>query len=268
MSTIDPIFLLAVKALSEKQRSKADAYCGPHESYPIYKDGRQIRAAWDLAGHADDPAAVRACVKEHAEEWGHADLLPPDAEAGEVKKATEPDEDEEFYVAKALTIQKAWTDESGDTHIEGWISTDDRDMERDEVPPEAFAPSLQGYMALGAPLTINHRLNQWPVGHVQKAALVRDGRILAEASHPSDPADFQHFPGTGTGVYGRAVINDPTAGQQVMKGNVRGFSWVGKVTQVERLPGGGRRFLKVSDWRETTIAAFPINTKSVFVAAS
>jgi hypothetical protein len=182
--------------------------------------------------------------------------------------------EEGLLVAKCLPIQKAWTDEGGVTHIEGWISTEDQDIEKDVVPPESFLDAVDGYMALGAPLTSEHQmrpagrtLERYPIGHMQHVALVREGQVFKAGLHPSDPADFEHFPGTGTGVYGRGVLTDPLASTQVAKGNVRGFSWVGLVRTIERLPGGGRKFLRINPWRESTIAAFPVNTKAVLVAA-
>jgi hypothetical protein len=172
-----------------------------------------------------------------------------------------------------LTIQKAWTDEPGLTHIEGWISTEERDIQRDIAPPEAFLPAVDGYMALGGPLTSEHQmkpkgkdLTRYPIGHMQQVAIVRDGTVLKSAQHPTDPADFSFFPDSGTGVYGRGVIDDPLASSQVAKGNVRGFSWVGIVRTAERLPGGGMRFKKIDPWRESTIAAFPVNPTARFTA--
>jgi hypothetical protein len=118
--------------------------------------------------------------------------------------------EEGILVAKCLPIQKAWTDTSGVTHIEGWISTEDQDIEKDVVPPESFLDAVDGYMDLGAPLTSEHHLKpqgrelvRYPIGHMQQVALVRDGQVFKAGKHPSDPADFEHFPGTGTGVYGR-----------------------------------------------------------------
>jgi hypothetical protein len=118
-----------------------------------------------------------------------------------------------------------------------------------------------------APLSYEHRLKAAPVGHVQKAALVRDGRIFFESDHPTDPHPFEHFPGRGTGVYGRAVVNDAQAGAQVMKGNIGGFSWTGRVLR-RPLPDGGHEFTSVEVMRETTIAAYPINPDAAIVAAS
>jgi hypothetical protein len=183
----------------------------------------------------------------------------------EAKKA-EPVE-EVIEVAKSYTITKAWPGPDGTVNTEGWISTEDRDVEKDIVPPESFDEALPSYMQRGGPLSIEHQMKAWPIGHVQKAALVRNGAIFAEASHPSDPADFEHFPGNGTGVYGRAVINDPDAGAQVLKGNIRGFSWVGAVKAI-RLPDGGRRYTKVVAWRESTVTAYPVNQSARMIATS
>lgn len=174
--------------------------------------------------------------------------------------------EEVVEVAKSFTVTKAWSDSDGNVAVEGWISTEDRDIQKDIVAPETFSDALPSYMQRGGPLSIEHQMKAWPIGHVQKAALVRNGAIFAEASHPSDPADFEHFPGNGTGVYGRAVINDPQAGDQVMKGNIRGFSWVGSVKAVP-LSDGGLRYSKVVAWRETTVSAYPVNQSAAIIAA-
>ena len=193
------------------------------------------------------------------------------------QKADEGIPEEGLLVAKAMPIMKAWTDDTGVTHIEGWISTPDRDLDKDSVEPEAFKGAIDGYFALGAPLTSDHHMKpdpakgimvRYPVGHLQQAALVRDGHIFKSANHPTDPADFEYFPENGTGVYARAVLTDELASSQVAKGNVRGFSWVGIVNTVDKLPGGRWKFLSVNPWRESTIAAFPVNTKATIVAAN
>lgn len=192
--------------------------------------------------------------------------------------AQKADDGRETEVQKAfiIPIEKAWTDENGVTHIEGWISKPGQDLERDAVEPEAFKGAMDEYFSLGAPLTTQHQMlptpergvfTRYPVGHIQKAAIVRDGQILHSASHPTDPADFQHFPGAGTGLYGRAIITDSTAAIQVAKGNVRGFSWVGRAL-AKPLPGGRHEFVQILHWRESTIAAFPIHPGANIVAAS
>jgi hypothetical protein len=181
----------------------------------------------------------------------------------------------ELPVSKSMAIQKAWTDDDGTTHIEGWISTEAQDIQKDIVPPEAFKGAVGGYMSMGGPLTSEHQLKptgqnltRYPIGHMQQVALVRDGQIIESGSHPTDPADFSFFPQSGTGVYGRGVIDDPLASSQVAKGNVRGFSWVGIVRTAVKLPGGGMRFTKIDPWRESTISAFPVNPTAIITAAN
>lgn len=185
--------------------------------------------------------------------------------SGDTSKA---EVEEEFAeVSKAVEVVKAWQDTTGNVIVEGWISTNARDLEKDRVQPEKFQAALPSYMARMAPLSYEHRLKPAPVGHVQKAALVRDGHIFFEADHPTDSAPFEHFPSRGTGVYGRAVVNDPQAAMQVMKGNIGGFSWTGRVKRIP-LPDGGHEFTSVEVMRETTIAAYPINPDAAIIAAA
>jgi hypothetical protein len=164
-------------------------------------------------------------------------------------------------VSKSLYIAKAWWND-GKTFIEGWISTEDRDTEKDIVPPECFLDSMKGYFDRRAPLSSNHAMKSYPVGHLQKSILVRDGNVLASFSHPTDPADFEHFPSVGTGWYARGRVTDLDAAKSVTDGNVGAFSWVGKVSKATPLPDGGHKFIEVSPLLEATIAAYPINPQA------
>lgn len=170
------------------------------------------------------------------------------------------------FVQPEAFIQKAWLGEDGSTYIEGWISTPDRDLQKDIVEPEAFSDAMERYFRVGAPVSSEHNTKNLPVGHLQKAAVVRDGQIVKATQHPDDAAEFEFFPGAGTGVWGRAKLTDATTGTAVKSGNVRGFSWIGLPTKTEPLPGGGRRFL-VTTWNETTVAAYPINQSAAIMAA-
>lgn len=422
---------LVQKSMKVAERDAADAYAGPNKSFPLYKSGKHLAAAWNLAGHADDPQEVRRNILAFARKHGLMDHLPMDAqhmanvmeitrkafadgewpdldretqdqlaqmlarqaskpekpqspapvakkatsdedeaalnpadptgangtndandaaddlkddalirqlvemafqhEAGEgdtaqwealrnfchangldnlipaaapaVRKAETGDgidagdnaqkaqtpaapeppqmvvvEDEDgIPVTKSMLITKSWQDASGDVYIEGWVSTEARDQQKDIVPPEAFKAALPEYMARYAPLTTEHQLfpnlrrgelSRYPVGHMQRIALVRDGQILQEHTHPKDPAEFAHFPGSGTGAYGRGVINDYTAASQVMKGNMAGFSWVGRLKEYEPLPDGGKRYGRIDPWMETTLSAFPVNSSARLLDAS
>lgn len=397
--------------MNASERNEADAYAGPGKSFPLYSSGAHLRAAWDLAGHAANPDAVRSKIRAFAKKHGLTKLLPTTAKAFDfdrddhdyddgdestaavinavlaaLKKRRGPNRDAEgetlagtllpgntapqstgkppkggkqppdvtqpefmatkaasrvkellstaysaaeradngnLYdggqregvikfaqekglahhlperahghmhacgmphthkgmadpqhvhtvkkatnvVAKYVTIEKAWAGDDGSCHIEGWVSTEDEDSEHDVVPPEAFAGALDGYAQRRMPLSSEHATKALPIGHGQHIALVRDGAIFKSAKHPTDTADFEHFPGSGTGVYGRFTITDPTHAAQVLKGNIGGFSFIGNLTEYEPLPGGGRKFVTLSPWLESTVAAYPINAKAVLLAA-
>jgi hypothetical protein len=164
-------------------------------------------------------------------------------------------------------VHKAWQDEDGTTHFEGWMTTEHRDREKDVVPPECFVGCLDEYMANCAPLSSEHATDPLPVGHLQQLALVRDGVIFKSAKHPTDGADFEHFPNSGTGAFCRAVINTPSEAHAVAKGNMGGMSWIGKVTKYEPLPGGGKKYIEVMPLVETTLAAYPVNPHAIVLAA-
>lgn len=334
-------WLLTQKAISAEQRSK-DPHAGPGESFPL--DAAHVRSAWNLAGHAADPAKVRATIVAWAKRTKNLDKLPSDAQDAQVAKAdktaallnmclehehvegdtyqesqliqwaqmhgmadalpesahrtmhklsmphdhgdgkeahdhpvmkaTPPTEvdvlvskSRPIEVATDVTVTKSWLDAQGNTHFEGWQSTPDIDRDKDIVPPECFADAIDDYAAASMPLSSEHNLKPYPVGHLQKAALVRDGQIFKAAVHPTDPAEFEHFPAKGTGVFVRGVITEPTDARAIAKGNVGGMSWVGHLKSYIPLPGGGREFVKVYPWKETTLAAYPINPKAVMVAA-
>lgn len=339
-------------SVSAKERKK-DAHMGPGDSFPVGPAGQHLAAAWDLAGHADNPDEVRAHIIAFAREHGLMDHLPETAKKQLAKKALfgvlaakakgedlralfdmawhheqmEGDHSEQvrlvsFAHAHGLThmlpdaahgmlhdigiphnhegmdvpsadgdgdtepvgaghvhtvskafaspsavVQKAWETEDGSTYIEGWISTPDRDLQKDITRPEAFLTSIDGYFAAGAPLSCEHNTDDFPVGHVQKAAIVKDGQILKAVEHPTDSADFEHFPNSGSGVYGRAKLTEQRTGFAVKAGNIRSFSWIGAPSKATPLPGGGRDFQEINPWVETTVSAYPVNQRAVMLAA-
>lgn len=272
------LLLLAMKSISEAQR-KRDPHAGPGDSFPL--DAEHLKSAFDLAGHAEDPDAVRRRVIEFARAHGMMDRLPDTAhefmqQHGIAAKAFELEQqDDGLWVAKSALIEKAWTGGDGNVYIEGWISTPDQDIQRDVTEPEAFAgKALSDYAARRMPLSSEHgrkysgrQFGDYPIGHMQRVALVRDGQVFQDASHPTDPAEFEHFPGSGSGVYGRGVINEHVAATSVAKGNIGGFSWIGKIADHEPLSGGGRRLTRIDPWLESTIAAYPVNGNAKVLAA-
>lgn len=237
--------------------------------------------AWNNAAYGDEGQWQRSEIAQFAGDHGHTHLLPTAAHEtlhrlgiSHNHEGVTNDEDgnhehlvQKAFSSSALTM-KSWTNDNGLLVIEGWVSTPDVDLDKDIVPPEAFTDSLEGYISRGAPLSSEHNTRNYPVGHGQHIALVRDGQIFKAAQHPTDAAEFEHFPQSGTGVYGRFAITEPEAMGAVRKGNVRGFSWIGKPVETEPLSSGGRFFKVVNPWFESTIAAYPINGRAVMTAAA
>ena len=335
------------KAVSAAERKQLP-HAGPHGSFPLKPS--LLKAAWDLAGHAANPAAVRARIRAYAVkhgltahlpktaqltkattdamrgilseayrsgdsfarervvraagQQGVTHLLPPEAHTdlhrfnvahrhaendgivptfdGEDEAdpgfGDDPDDPADpmlhhaHVVTKALnpkvlsgSIVKSWSTDDGDLHIEGWMSTPDRDLEKDITEPEAFRGGpLKEYFARSAPLSMNHGTEAVPVGHLQKAAILRNGKVLEIAEHPNDAASFDYLPTTGSGVWVRGVINEEPAKTAVMKGNMGGMSFIGNAPSYEPLPGGGKRYLRIDPLVESTVAAYPVNTKAIF----
>src|SRR5260221_6994188 len=88
-------------------------------------------------------------------------------------------------LGKEWLITKAYTLDEGSLAIEGWISTPLKDMEKDILEPEAFSgETLYGLFQRGAPISTEHDTRGYPVGYLQKATLVREGKILQEEDNP------------------------------------------------------------------------------------
>jgi hypothetical protein len=164
-------------------------------------------------------------------------------------------------------VLKSFQAADGSTIVEGWISSPDMDLQKEMYTPLAFADAVDDYMACGGPMSCEHKTDALPVGHMQRVAVVQDGRILKTAEHPTDAANFQHFPNSGSGLYGRARVTDGAVGFSVKSGNLRAFSWIGKPTHSEPLPGGGRRVTRVYPLLETTLTAYPVNQRATVLAA-
>lgn len=173
-----------------------------------------------------------------------------------------------------ILIQKSWTGEDGNTYFEGWVSPGaTKDKEKEITPPEAFSLAIKSYFQRGAPISSEHDMKRYPVGHVQKAALIRDGKTFQQELHPVDPAEFEHLeealadgPVT-TGTYIRGALTEDPARSMVRKGNVRGLSWIGNVTKVTPLPGGGRELTEVNPLWEMTVAAYPVHKDAAILIA-
>lgn len=213
-----------------------------------------------------------------AQEHGLLHLLPQEAhntmhELGIPHTHDGMDEDHEHPVTKAYNpigkscvLEKAWGD-GKEAFVEGWLSTPDRDAEGDIVEPEAFAKSMDNYFARRAPVSYIHNRQTLPAGHIQKAAIVREGKIIKAATHPTDGAEFEHFPGAGTGVYVRAIITEAPVADAIKKGNVGGFSFIGNGKTYTPLRPKGRHYHEIDPWIEATVAPYPINHHAVITVA-
>ena len=161
-----------------------------------------------------------------------------------------------------IEIQKSWGDDGQDCFYEGWLSTPSRDLEKDVTEPEAFVGALPSYFARRAPVSVQHGTQFLPAGHLQKAVVVRDGNVLASAEHPTDAAEFEHFPSSGSGVWVRGRLTESPARDSVRKGNCGGMSFIAMATEYTPLPGGGRRITKLDPLQETTVAPYPVNSEA------
>lgn len=175
-------------------------------------------------------------------------------------------------VGKSWLITKAWSNDDGSVNIEGWVSTNKQDAERDILEPETFAgETLDGYFQRGAPISCEHNTRDIPVGYMLKSALVRDGQIFQEADNfRHDTSSFKYFDGTGTGWYGLGVIDEPVAIKAVGSGKLSSFSWIGLAKAWTPIPGGGKHFSSqggISPLLEATITAYPINTSAIMRVA-
>jgi hypothetical protein len=172
-------------------------------------------------------------------------------------------------LGKEWIITKAYDKPDGSVAIEGWISTPLIDMEKDILEPEAFqGEGLTNYFQKGAPISSEHNTTGYPVGYLQKAVLNRAGvGIIQEENNPRyDRAEFRFFDPLGTGWYGMGTIYEEKAANNVRKGTVGSFSWIGHPKTWEDRAGGGRRFSEkgaINPLLEVTITAYPINTAAI-----
>jgi hypothetical protein len=171
-------------------------------------------------------------------------------------------------LAKEWLISKAYVREDGTLAIEGWISTPMKDLEGDILEPESFSGgALHSYMQRGAPISTEHDTRGYPVGYLQKATLVREGKIIQEEVNPIQPGgEYRHFDSSMIGWYGLGTIDDKVAADNILKGKVRAFSWIGMPRIWDALPGKGRRYSQkgaINPLLEVTVTAYPINTDAV-----
>lgn len=174
-------------------------------------------------------------------------------------------------VGKGFELSKSYRQPDGSLVREGWISTPDKDIDEDRIEPEAFSgPGFHDYMRRGAPVSVEHHTRSLPVGFLQKAALVRDGKLIQLEDNPNHPkTDFRYFDG-GTGWYGMVNVYEDVAIRGIMKGVLSSFSWIAMPKDWDELEEGGRHFHKpgsIAPIIETTLTAYPVNTQAVMKIA-
>lgn len=229
--------------------------------------------AWNHERMEGDRTQQRELV-QFAAAHGHQQYLPPEAHSAmhEVNvphnhEGIENDQNgmHEHVVTKAFNageIAKSWVGEDGYAYYEGWLSTPHKDREKDITEPTAFVNPMDDYFRRRAPVSIEHNGRTIPIGHLQKAAVIVDGKVVKSASHPTDPAEFEHLPTSGSGVWSRGVANEEPGISALRKGNVGGQSFIA-TAKAEALPGGRYRYVDFDPWMESTIAAYPINPQAV-----
>lgn len=163
-----------------------------------------------------------------------------------------------------ILVKKAWYD-GNDVFIEGWVSKPGRDRQKHSTTPESLIGSLPDYFQRLAPISAeDHQLGKLPMGHHQRGVLLRDGKVLLECEHPTDPAPFKSLPKKGSGWWGRARITHQVGIDQVQKGNVGSFSYTGHVKAYNVLLDGTWEYERVDPLVETTLTAFPVKTDANF----
>ena len=108
------------------------------------------------------------------------------------------------------------------------------------------------------------------MGFLQKAVLVRDGKILQAEDNPKhEKTDFRYFDG-GTGWYSLVNIYEDIAIRGIVKGVLSAFSWIAMPKEWDDTEDGGRHFYKpgsIAPIIETTLTAYPVNTQAVMKIA-
>jgi hypothetical protein len=178
-------------------------------------------------------------------------------------------------IGKSWVIKKAWVNADGSVNVEGWVSTNIKDIEKDIMEPETFAgPTIKGYFDRGAPISTEHNTRDYPVGYMLKSALIREGDVFEQLDNTRYPKmDFRYFDEEATSItgwYGLGVIDDERAALAVAKGKLSSFSWIGMPRLWTPIPGGGRHFSQkggIDPLLEATITAYPINPTAIMRVA-
>jgi HK97 family phage prohead protease len=147
------------------------------------------------------------------------------------------------YFAWSIPITKSLEQEDG-VLIEGYASTKDTDRQNEVFLPEAFEKSLPDYMANPVVL-FNHKRDQ-VIGQTLEARTDSNGLAV------------------------KALITASPYKEQIMKGELRAFSWVGygKQPTIQRGNDGAMtKVYKGAELFEISVVPIPVNPKALFRVA-
>lgn len=97
-------------------KSHPENFAGPDGSYPI-EDSNDVKDAWDLAGHADNPDAIRSKVKSIAKRLGLSDALPDTAKDKKASRSMDTELETQMYVPITRIDKEKW-------EVEGQATSD------------------------------------------------------------------------------------------------------------------------------------------------
>lgn len=123
-------------------KAHSENFAGPAGSYPI-EDASDVGDAWDLAGHADNPDAVRSKIIDIAKRLNLDSALPETAKAGSTaaERAAQPDDGS----ADGRDAETLDDDETGVNDPNGDDMPDEEDGDPDLKPTAASdARNVQG----------------------------------------------------------------------------------------------------------------------------
>lgn len=154
-------------------------FAGPDMSYPI-KDGSDVGDAWGLAGHADNPDAVRAKIKSIAKRLGLEGSLPDTAKEDNGKERS----------MNAATMPTPSTDEKSPhppmtgkhshahPHMDGYDHEHEHEHNNDNIHDHAHTHAQ--HRALDAGLTGQMPVMYAPITRIDQQDWIIEGQATSE----------------------------------------------------------------------------------------
>jgi HK97 family phage prohead protease len=138
--------IIARRYYSDKERQSMDVsdFCGPHRSFPV-KSQEDVNNAARLIGHADNPDAVKACIKRKAKAngwslpkaWEDGDKKEREAEASD-ERSLEPSITPHLYLPIVRVDDSTWT-------VTGQATVEDEDAYGTVFDYEASKRAFQAW---------------------------------------------------------------------------------------------------------------------------